>query len=131
MNVGQAAKISGLPAKTIRYYEDISLVSPLRQDNGYRFFRESDIHKLTFLQRARGLGFSIEQCRSLLSLYEDDNRASADVKKLAQQKIVDIEAKIAELKTLKSTLTHLVKACHGNDLPDCPILDSLAGQLPV
>lgn len=127
MNVGQAAKISGLPAKTIRYYEDIELVSPLRQENGYRFFRQSDIHKLSFLQRSRSLGFSIEQCRSLLSLYEDDNRASSDVKKLAEEKIRDIDAKIEELRSLRSTLSHLVDSCQGNNMPDCPILDNLAG----
>jgi MerR family transcriptional regulator, copper efflux regulator len=127
MNIGVAAERSGLPAKTIRYYEDISLVKPERTANGYRDYAESDIRRLTFLQRARNLGFSIEECRLLLSLYGDKHRASADVKVLAQQKVEEIETKIRELESLKSALVPLVKSCHGDDQPDCPILDDLAG----
>ena len=85
MNIGQVAERTNLPAKTIRYYEDIGLVKPMRTDNGYRAFRDTDLHKLTFLGRARALGFSIEDCRALLALYEDQSRASADVKTLGDR----------------------------------------------
>lgn len=128
MNIGQAAKASGLPAKTIRYYEDIDLLVAPRAANGYRRYGEREVHKLRFVARARGLGFSIDECRSLLSLYEDDHRASADVKQLAEQRMRDIDHKIAELQGLRETLAALVGSCHGDDRPDCPILADLAGQ---
>lgn len=126
MNIGEAAERSGLPAKTIRYYEDIGLIRPLRVQNGYRAFRESDLHKLVFLARARALGFTIEDCRVLLSLYEDKGRASADVKQIAQRHLDQIGGKIAALETMRHTLTDLVSACCGDDRPDCPILADLA-----
>ncbi len=126
MNIGEAATQTGLPAKTIRYYEDIKLIAPHRADNGYRSFTETDLHKLTFLARARGLGFSIEDCRVLLQLYEDEARASADVKKVAESHLSRIDAKIADLKAMRGTLAHLVKACAGDDRPDCPILNGLS-----
>ncbi len=126
MNIGDVARRSGLPAKTIRYYEEIGLISPLRGANGYRSFRDSDLHKLAFLGRARSLGFSIEDCRGLLKLYEDDSRASADVKRIAQEHLHRIEAKIEELQTMHGTLSHLVAACAGDARPDCPILSDLA-----
>ena len=126
MNIGDASERSGLPAKTIRYYEEIGLVRPDRGDNGYRDYREADIHKLRFLQRARGLGFSVEECRQLLALYEDRNRASADVRLMASAKLSEIDRKIRELTGLRRTLETLVHACHGNDRPDCPILEELA-----
>ena len=129
MNIGQVAKESGLPAKTIRYYEDIGLVAPQRRDNGYRDYRDVDLEKLRFLQRARSLGFSIADCRALLSLYEDTDRASADVKTVAQAHIHTIERKLQELQGLHATLSFLITACHGDDRPDCPILDDLAGKL--
>lgn len=128
MNIGEASERSGLPAKTIRYYEDISLVAPDRAENGYRDYSSSDVHRLRFLHRARNLGFSIDECRLLLSLYTDRNRASADVKAVAEQKLAEIDAKIAELQSLKSALQPLVDCCHGDERPDCPILDDLAGQ---
>ncbi|MBB4301740.1 Cu(I)-responsive transcriptional regulator [Rhodobium orientis] len=128
MNIGQAARRSALPAKTIRYYEEIGLVAPGRRDNGYRDYDASDVHKLQFLKRARGLGFSIDDCRHLLSLYEDKHRASADVKALARARIEDIDARMAELQSLRTTLAKLVECCHGDDRPDCPILDDLAGH---
>ena len=127
MNIGEAARQSNLPPKTIRYYEDIDLLKPARSDNGYRDYSDSDIHRLRFLQRARSLGFTIEECRTLLSLYEDDQRASSDVKAIAKQKIGQIERKIAELESLRHTLSTLAKNCHGDDKPDCPIIDDLAG----
>lgn len=126
MNIGEASRVSGLPAKTIRYYEDIALVQPARGDNGYRDFSEQDAHKLAFLGRSRSLGFSIEECRSLLSLYEDQTRASADVKAIVADHLERIAAKIAELQSLQSTLQTLVSQCHGDRRPHCPILDDLA-----
>jgi Cu(I)-responsive transcriptional regulator len=127
MNIGQAAEASGLPAKTIRYYEEIGLVRPERRGNNYRDYSESAIHSLRFLARARALGFSIDECRRLLSLYEDRERASADVRELAKAHIADIDRKVAELKAMRGTLSKLVEACHGDNRPDCPILEDLAG----
>ncbi|SFR03567.1 Cu(I)-responsive transcriptional regulator [Poseidonocella sedimentorum] len=127
MNIGEAAKLVGLPPKTIRYYEEIALVTPGRDANGYRAFSEPDLHKLRFLARARALGFSIEDCRVLLALYEDDTRESAQVRAIAQEHLARIDEKIAGLKALRGTLAHLVSACAGDDRPDCPILDDLGG----
>lgn len=126
MNIGDVADLSGLPSKTIRYYEDIGLVHPLRSANGYRSFRQSDVHKLAFLGRARALGFTIEDCRSLLKLYADTERASAEVKEIAEVHLERIDGKIAELTEMRATLSHLVKACAGDHRPDCPILADLA-----
>jgi MerR family copper efflux transcriptional regulator len=128
MNIGEIATRSGLPAKTIRYYEEIGLIKPLRDTNGYRAFRQQDLHKLTFLGRARALGFSIEDCRNLLALYEDQNRSSSDVKSIARDHLTKIEQKIADLVEMQSTLTHLIGACAGDNRPDCPILNSLDVQ---
>jgi len=130
MNISQVADKAGLPPKTIRYYEDIGLVKPPRDANGYRAFRDTDLHKLAFLGRARSLGFSIDDCRRLMALYEDRDRASADVKALARQHLTQIEAKLTELSAMKGTLTHLIDCCAGDDRPDCPILaDLAAGKL--
>lgn len=126
MNIKEAGARAGLPAKTIRYYEEVGLVRPLRDSNGYRAFRESDVHKLGFLGRARALGFTIEDCRVLLSLYEDQSRASADVKEIAERHLALISEKIAALQAMQATLSHLVNCCHGDDRPDCPILADLA-----
>jgi len=125
MNIGEAATQAGLPAKTIRYYEDIGLVKPRRDSNGYRAFVETDIHKLTFLARARALGFSIEDCRDLLALWEDSDRASGDVRQIAQEHLQRIETKIADLQDMRDTLRTLVRDCAGDDRPDCPILNRL------
>ncbi len=125
MNIGEVAERAGLPPKTIRYYEDIGLVKPLRDTNGYRAFRESDMHKLAFLGRARALGFSIEDCRNLLALWEDQHRASADVRSIAKDHLAQIETKIADLQAMRDTLSDLVQACAGDDRPDCPILKTL------
>ncbi len=126
MNISETARITGLPAKTIRYYEEIELVRPDRQDNGYRDFNDTHIHQLRFLARARALGFGIDDCRSLLALWDDRDRASADVRHIAQTHLKDIERKIADLSAMRATLSHLVDTCAGNDRPDCPILNSLA-----
>ena len=125
MNIGDVARLSGLPAKTIRYYEEIGLITPLRSANGYRSFRDSDLHKLAFLGRARALGFSIEDCRSLMQLYEDKQRASADVKRIATEHLAAIDRKIVELDAMKRTLSTLVDKCAGDHRPDCPILDEI------
>lgn len=126
MNIGDVAQRSGLPAKTIRYYEDIGLITPMRDSNGYRRFRDSDLHKLAFLGRARALGFTIEDCRTLLALYDDKTRASADVKDLAQAHLNKIEEKIVQLQSMRDTLSDLVDSCAGDNRPDCPILSDLA-----
>ncbi|WP_299735889.1 Cu(I)-responsive transcriptional regulator [uncultured Roseobacter sp.] len=128
MNISDVAERTGLPVKTIRYYEDIDLISPGRGANGYRQFSQTDLHKLAFLGRARSLGFGIEACRSLLRLYNDQTRASADVKALAQEHLAEIDQKIAELGQMRDTLSHLIAACAGNDRPDCPILADLASD---
>ena len=126
MNIGDIAQRTGLPAKTIRYYEEIGLVTPHREANGYRVFDDKDMHRLTFLARARALGFPIEECRTLLALYKDDSRASADVKRIAQDHLAQIEDKIQQLQSMRDTLTHLVHECAGDNRPDCPILKDLA-----
>ncbi len=126
MNIGEVAEITGLPAKTIRYYEDIGLVTPARGDNGYRRFRPADAHKLTFLARARALGFPIEECRDLLALWEDQGRASADVRRIAAHHLAGIERRIADLSAIRDTVHDLVEACRGDARPDCPILTGLA-----
>ena len=126
MNIGEVSQAAGLPAKTIRYYEDIGLITPLRDANGYRRFAQTHLHKLAFLARARGLGFSIEQCRTLLALYEDRARASADVKALAETHLAEIDAKMAELAEMRRVLADLVHACAGDHRTDCPILLGLS-----
>lgn len=128
MNIGRAAELTGLPAKTIRYYEDIDLIEPARAINGYRDYDDDDVHRLAFLQRARSLGFTIEECRMLLSLYHDKGRASSDVKALAVEKIEQIDRKLKELKGLRSTLALLAENCAGDNKPDCPIIDDIAGK---
>lgn len=126
MNISEAARHAGLPAKTIRYYEEIGLVAPLRDPNGYRAFQPRDLHALTFVARARSLGFTIEDCRALLHLYQDPARASADVKDIARSHLGRIDAKLAELAAMRETLTELVEACAGDQRPDCSILKGLA-----
>jgi MerR family copper efflux transcriptional regulator len=127
MNIGQAAGRSGVPAKTIRYYESIGLIRPAdRTEGNYRDYDDSSVRVLQFLKRARAFGFSIEDCRELLSLYLDRNRPSADVKAVAQRRVDEIDRKILELKALRTTLGSLVERCHGDERPDCPILDDLA-----
>ena len=125
MNIGDAAKRAGLPAKTIRYYEDIKLIRPDRDANGYRAFSDKDLHKLTFLSRARALGFTIENCRALLALWEDQSRASADVKRIAGEHLAEIDRQIADLQSMRDTLGSLVQNCAGDGRPDCPILRGL------
>jgi len=127
MTIGEAARATGLPVKTIRYYEDIGLVGAFRSDNGYRQFGVLELHKLRFVQRARGLGFSVEDCRALLSLYEDSARESSEVKVIARRHLAEIDAKLSELQDLRHVLAHLIDTCAGDGRPDCPIIDDLAG----
>ena len=129
MNISAAAKTAGLPVKTVRYYADIGLVSaPERSKAGYRTYDESAVRKLVFIRRAREFGFSIGQCRELLSLYEDRDRSSADVKRIATRRLEDIAEKQRELQSLHDDLAHLVDACKGDDRPDCPIIDGLGNR---
>ncbi len=130
MNIADAAERSGLPAKTIRYYDDIGLIRPHRSANGYRDFGATDLHKLTFLARSRSLGFTIEDCRALLALYEDRQRTSAEVKRVAEEHLARIDRKLAELESMRKVLGRLVERCHGDDRPECPIIDDLAGGPP-
>lgn len=129
MNIGDAARRSGLPAKTIRYYEEIGLISPERCDNSYRDYSGDDVHRLAFLKRARNLGFSIEDCRQLMALYQDRERASQDVRAIASAHVAAIEEKVRELQSMRATLNKLIHACHGDNRPDCPILEEMAGEI--
>lgn len=127
MNIGTASERSGVPAKTIRYYESIGLIRPAdRRGNNYRDYSESDVQTLRFISRARGLGFSVKEVGALLTLWHDKRRASHDVKALALQHVKDIDRKIAELQGMRRTLVGLTEQCHGDQRPECPILDDLA-----
>ncbi len=128
MNIGEAAELSGLPSKTIRYYEEIGLLKPDRSENGYRFYCLTDVERLQFLQRARNLGFSLDECRQLLALYKDQGRASHDVKEVAIAKLGEIDQKIEALMLLRTTLRDLVGKCKGDFHPECPIIEQLAGK---
>lgn len=129
MNIGDVAERTGLPAKTIRYYEEIGLVRPERRDNGYRAFDPGDLARLAFVGRARALGFGIEACRDLLALAEADDRASADVKRVASGHLAEIDRKIAGLQAMRRSLADLVERCHGDQSPDCAILDDLVAPV--
>lgn len=127
MNISEAAARSGLAAKTIRYYEEIGLApAPNRGANGYRRYGEPEIDRLRFLSRARSLGFSVEECRELLGLYGNRERRSADVKAIALARIGEIDRRIREMEALRRCLEDLAARCHGDDKPDCPILDDLS-----
>lgn len=131
MNIGTVSEKSGLPPKTIRYYEDIGLIRPERRDNGYRDYSVEDEHRLRFLQRARSLGFSVEECRELLSLYNDTSRESVEVKVMATAKLAEIDRKVAELLGLREMLSHLMANCHGDKRPHCPIIEGLSGEVKL
>ncbi len=125
--IGGAAARCGVPAKTIRYYEQIGLIrAPPRSANRYRAYDERDIQTLRFIHRARGLGFSLRQLRDLLALYRDRRRASRQVKQLARAHVASIERRIAELSSIRDTIADLARRCHGDQRPDCPIIEELA-----
>jgi Cu(I)-responsive transcriptional regulator len=127
MNIGEAAAQSGVPPKTIRYYEEIGLVAPApRSGNGYRAYGDNDVHILRFVQRARSLGFSVSECRQLLDLYRNPHRASAEVKALTMRRVAELDRKRAELAGMRAALVRLAENCHGDDRPECPIIENLA-----
>ena len=128
MKIAEAAEAAGLTAKTLRYYEDEGLVVPARDTNGYRVYSGGDVARLSFIHRARDLGFSLGGCRQLLSLQDNEGRASADVKQLAQVQLSDVKEKIRQLTKLETTLSHLIDECAGDASPHCAILDALADQ---
>ncbi|MFO1133076.1 MAG: Cu(I)-responsive transcriptional regulator [Hyphomicrobiales bacterium] len=127
MNIGDAAKDSGVSAKMIRYYEEVGLITPpTRNANGYRSYAKSNIHELKFIRRARDLGFTVEQIAVLIHLWRDRSRASADVKRIALEHVAALEAKRREIEEMANTLRHLADNCQGDGRPDCPILENLA-----
>ncbi len=129
MNIGEAAKASGVNAKLIRYYESIGLIPEAgRTASGYRVYTSNDVNVLRFIKRARTLGFSIERIQLLVGLWQDRSRSSAEVKRVALDHVAELEAKIAELRAMSDTLKDLAQACHGDDRPDCPILRDLAHE---
>ena len=128
MTIGQAAKSSAVSAKMIRHYESIGLLPKAqRTQSGYRLYDESDVHTLRFIQRARSLGFPLETIRTLLALWRNRRRSSGQVKDLSLRHVAELERKIAEMQAMVRTLKHLAHNCHGDERPDCPILDDLAG----
>ena len=129
MNIGEAARASGVSAKMIRYYEETGLIPPAgRTGSGYRTYGPKEVQVLRFVRRARDLGFPMEKVADLLALWRDRSRASADVRQLAEAQVEALESRIREMREMKATLENLVHACAGDDRPDCPILDDLGGQ---
>jgi MerR family gold-responsive transcriptional activator of gol and ges genes len=129
MNIGEAARASGVSAKMIRYYEETGLIPAVgRSRSGYRTYGPREVQTLRFVRRARDLGFPMEKVAELLALWQDRSRASADVKELAEAQVAALEARIAEMQAMKATLCHLVHACAGDERPDCPILSDLEGR---
>ena len=129
VNIGEAAKASGVSAKMIRYYESIGLLPPSpRTEGNYRMYDARALHVLRFIHRSRSLGFALEEIRTLLSLWNDRERASADVKAVTLRHVADLDARISELQSMRDTLMTLANACHGDNRPDCPILQSVAGE---
>jgi len=127
MNIGEVAKRSGVPTKTIRYYEEVGLIpAASRTESGYRTYGDRDLATLRFVKRSRSLGFSVKDVSALLTLWHDRDRASAEVKSLAAAHVSRIDEKVAELISIRDTLIHLMERCHGDERPDCPILDDLA-----
>ncbi|HEX7969244.1 MAG TPA: Cu(I)-responsive transcriptional regulator [Stellaceae bacterium] len=129
MNIGEVAEATGLPAKTIRYYESVGLIDPpARSQGNYRLYDDRHVATLRFIQHARNLGFSVKEVTALVALWRDKRRASADVRRLATAHLAVIDVRIAELKQMRQTLQHLIERCHGDHRPDCPILDKLAEE---
>ena len=132
MNIGEAASASGVSAKMIRYYESTGLIpKAVRSESGYRHYMENDVHTLRFIRRARDLGFTVEQIAELLMLWRDHSRSSADVKRVALGHVATLKEKIRELDAMARTLSTLAAHCHGDDRPDCPIIEDLADPAPA
>ena len=131
INIGQAAKASGVSAKMIRHYEEVGLTpAASRSEAGYRQYSEAEVHSLRFIRHARDLGFSIAQIAELVGLWQNRRRSSSRVKALALAHVAELESKLAKLQAMKDTLQHLAHCCHGDDRPDCPILDRLEAETP-
>ena len=132
MNISRAAELSGVSAKMIRHYESAGLIpSAGRTDAGYRVYAMDDVHRLAFIRRARAVGFGSDDIRQLLSLWQNRQRPARDVKRLAVQHLQQLQARIVDLEAIADTLSHLIGHCHGDERPDCPILDSLAADSPA
>ena len=132
MNIGKVAKLSELTVKAVRYYDNIGLVKPHQNIfSGYREYNDEDVLKLKFVGKARKFNFNIDECRELLSLYENKSRPSKDVKKLTLEKISQIDEKLKQLQNLKDELSYLADNCHGDDRPNCPILDALSDKWKI
>lgn len=130
MNIGEAAKISGVNAKLIRHYESIGIIPKAgRSDSGYRTYSEADVNMLSFVKRARNMGFSMKEIKKLVSLWRNKSRASSEVKNLAMNHVKEMEQKIAELHDMVSSLKHLARHCHGDSRPNCPILDDFSDNV--
>jgi len=128
-NIGEAARRSGVSAKMVRHYESLGLLPAVqRTDAGYRQYGDSEVHTLRFIRRARDLGFSMDEIAQLLKLWQNRRRSSAEVRRIASRHIEDLSRKLAEMEAMRRTLQHLVHCCHGDDRPDCPILDELAAR---
>lgn len=131
MNIGQASKATGVSVKMIRYYESIGLIkAPLRTDSGYRVYSDNDVHTLRFISKARDLGFSVDQMSDLLALWRDRSRASGDVKAIALEHVAALDEKAEALRAMSDTIRHLAEHCHGDDRPECPIIEGFAAAVP-
>lgn len=131
MTIGEAAQATGVSPKMIRHYESLGLLpAVVRTEAGYRLYDERTLHTLRFIRRARDLGFGLDEIEQLLTLWADQARASAEVKALAARHVADLDARIAQMQAMRRSLQHLVRACHGDGRPDCPILDDLAAGPP-
>lgn len=128
-NIGEAARRSGVSAKMVRHYESLGLLPPVqRTDSGYRQYGDTEVHTLRFIRRARDLGFSMDEIGQLLKLWQNRRRSSAEVRRIASRHIEDLSRKLAEMEAMRRTLQHLVHCCHGDERPDCPILDELSAR---
>lgn len=131
MNIGQASKATGVSVKMIRYYESIGLIkAPLRTDSGYRVYSDNEVHTLRFISKARDLGFSVDQMSDLLAIWRDRSRASGDVKAIALEHVAALDEKAEALRAMSDTLRHLAEHCHGDDRPECPIIEGFAAAVP-
>ncbi|MFC3061351.1 MerR family transcriptional regulator [Paenirhodobacter populi] len=130
MNIGDITQRTGIPARTLRYYEDIGLVAPARAENGYRDYSAADLDRLMLIAQARHMGFSLDECRRLAALNADPGRASREVRALAQKNLAAVQDRIARLRALEAQLRALIAQCHGDDQPDCAILEELSGKRP-